>query len=155
VLLEQTANRLGFQILAYCFMPDHLHLLVEGSEGSDLAEFMKRFKQISSYNHKRSTGMQLWQKSYYDHIVRNEHDLSEVVTYIMSNPVEAGLVDDPAEFPHLGGTIVEDELAAAGYGGADLNVAATGAGDGPGDLKVAATDAGCVRSHGVEGALNA
>ena len=65
-MLEGAARDTGFRLLAYCFMPDHLHLLVEGSEGTDLARFMKAFKQDTSFDYERRVGSALWQRSYYD-----------------------------------------------------------------------------------------
>ena len=36
----------------------------------------------------------LWQKGYYDHIVRREEDLRKITEYILANPVRKGLIDD-------------------------------------------------------------
>jgi putative transposase len=36
------------RIIAYCFMPDHLHLLLESGETTDMFKFVKLFKQITS-----------------------------------------------------------------------------------------------------------
>jgi len=92
--LGESSARHAFTILAYCFMPNHVHLLVQGSEGSSLAAFMKRFKQLSSYRYKQRNGRVLWHRSYYDHVVRREEDLQVVAEYIWNNPVQAGLVQD-------------------------------------------------------------
>lgn len=88
--LESAALRSGFTILVYCFMPDHLHLLVEGSDESDLGRFMKALKQTTSYHHKKRTGRLLWQRSYHDRVIRNERDAEAAFTYILENPVRAG-----------------------------------------------------------------
>ncbi len=109
--LEETALQRGFSLLAYCFMPDHLHLLLEGSDGTDLAAFMKAFKQRTSFEHKQRTGQALWQKSFFDHIIRNEQDQQEILAYIRENPVRAGLVEHFDEYPFLGGAL-KDVLVA-------------------------------------------
>jgi len=88
----EACSKHGFVVHAYCFMPDHLHLLIEGSELASLAPMMKRFKQLSSYRYKKRTGNSLWQRSYYDHVLRQEEDRNVVAEYIWNNPVEAGLV---------------------------------------------------------------
>jgi putative transposase len=100
--LDDAAQANRFSLLAYCFMPDHLHLLVEGSEGSDLPHFMKSFKQRSSFEYKQRFGTPLWQRSYHDHILRTDAEIEPQIAYIMNNPVEAG----------LGGEIVRDMLVA-------------------------------------------
>ena len=112
VELGECARTNGFVLLAYCFMPDHLHVLVEGSEGSDLARFVKAFKQASSFDYRRRIGRPLWQRSYYDHALRGEGELGAAVEYILGNPVRAGLVEDAAAYPFLGGQLLEEMLVA-------------------------------------------
>ncbi|MDP2950019.1 MAG: transposase [Chloroflexota bacterium] len=68
--LRSCSEKHGFAVLAYCFMPDHLHLLVEGGAGSDVPQFMKDFKQRTGYACRRVSEEALWQKSYYDQILR-------------------------------------------------------------------------------------
>jgi putative transposase len=92
-----------FLILAYCFMPDHLHLLLQGiSDGSNLIKFIKFFKQRSGFGYKNMMGKPLWQPSYYDHVLRKEEDLLEIARYIWNNPVRAGLVSSPHDYPYSG-----------------------------------------------------
>lgn len=93
-------------VLAYCFMPDHLHLLLEAKEGANLIRFMKTFKQTSAYHYRRTFHQPLWQKGYYDHILRKEEDVRGVARYIFENPVRAGLVASPDDYPFLGGTLL-------------------------------------------------
>jgi REP-associated tyrosine transposase len=73
----QFSELCGFTIPAYCFMPDHLHLLVEGqADHSDLRDFVKRAKQSSGFTYRRQRAARLWQSSYYDHVLReNEASL--------------------------------------------------------------------------------
>ena len=99
--LQQAAERHGFQVLAYCFMPTHLHLLIVGSEDSHLLPFVKHFKQITSFDC-GGEAPQLWQRSFYDRVLRVEEDLEDVARYIWGNPVRAGLVDDWEKFPLSG-----------------------------------------------------
>ncbi|OGW18127.1 MAG: hypothetical protein A3G93_06540 [Nitrospinae bacterium RIFCSPLOWO2_12_FULL_45_22] len=47
---KEVSEKEGFDIEAYCFMPDHLHLLLSGrNTKSDLARFVNLFKQKSGY----------------------------------------------------------------------------------------------------------
>jgi REP element-mobilizing transposase RayT len=75
-------------------MPDHLHILLVGDEKSSLHKFMKTFKQESSLAFRRAHAGPLWQRSYYDHVLRKEENLEEVALYILNNPVRKRLVDD-------------------------------------------------------------
>jgi putative transposase len=48
--LKRTSEEWGFKVWAFCFMPDHVHLLVEGNRAdSDLRRFISAFKQKSGY----------------------------------------------------------------------------------------------------------
>jgi putative transposase len=101
--LQHTSVGCGFAVIAYCFMPDHLHLLIEGATGAaDFREFMRLFKQRSSFQWKRSCGGDLWQRGYYDHVLREDEDIIGVARYVLANPVRAGLVEDPTTYPFLG-----------------------------------------------------
>lgn len=106
-ILRETSERFGFSIYAYCFMPDHLHLLVVGKDDSPLHGFMKLFKQQSSFVFRKVYGASLWQKSYYDHILRNEEALSDVALYIFNNPVRKGLVASYQDYPFLGSSVFD------------------------------------------------
>jgi len=91
-----------FTNYAYCFMPDHVHLLLGGEEGTDLIKLIKQFKQHTGYAFKKTTGNRSWQKSYYDHILRKEEDMVEIVRYILENPVRKGLSKQAEEYPFSG-----------------------------------------------------
>lgn len=97
IALESSALRYGFRVLAYCFMPNHLHLLVAGDDGTPLVRFVQHFKQATGH---RYPG--LWQRSYYDRVLRREEHIEDVALYIWSNPVVAGLVADAAEYGFSG-----------------------------------------------------
>ena len=111
-MLEDAAKQTGFALLAYCFMPDHLHLVVEGSEKSDLALLLKSFKQASSFDYKRRSGQPLWQRSYYDHILRGPEELRPAIEYVLNNPVQAGLAEDVGTYPYSGGEVPKELLVA-------------------------------------------
>jgi putative transposase len=92
-----------FAVVAYCVMPDHLHVLMEGQDdAADLREFVRLFKQCSAFEWKRRFGSALWQRGYFDHVLRDEEDTLGVARYIIENPVRAGLVRDPEMYPYLG-----------------------------------------------------
>ncbi len=101
-VLLAACERYYFALLAYCFMPDHAHFVLEGSDGSALVPLMKRFKQIASYRYKRRTGWALWQRSFYDRLLDNDDDVAVAVEYVWNNPVVAGLVEDRSVYPFTG-----------------------------------------------------
>jgi putative transposase len=101
-VLRQSGEQNYFGIYAYCFMPDHLHVLLVGEEKSSLHRFMKTFKQESSFAFAKAHAGPLWQRSYYDHVLRRKEALEEVALYILNNPVRKGLVDDYESYAFAG-----------------------------------------------------
>ena len=68
---RRTALLERFAILAYCLMPDHVHLLVEGlTDTSDLTRFAKMAKQRSGGIYRRRFGKRLWQEGYFERVLR-------------------------------------------------------------------------------------
>jgi putative transposase len=100
--LLDSANSYSFAVHAYCFMPDHLHLLTSGQERQSLVRFIQHFKQRSSFAYKREAGRLLWQTSFWDHILRESEDMVDVARYIWANPVRAGLAEDLRAYPFSG-----------------------------------------------------
>jgi len=91
------------EILVYCFMPDHVHIVVIAhADGSDLQRFVRVAKQRAGYAFKRVTGRRLWQESYFDRTIRKVDELPALVEYVIRNPVRAGLVQEPCDYPHWG-----------------------------------------------------
>jgi len=101
--LKHVAERHHFGVRAYCVMPDHFHGLVEGlGPQSDLLLFVRNFKQVSSREYSKQNGQALWQKKFYDHILRANDSIDLVSWYIWMNPVRKGLCGKPFEYPYSG-----------------------------------------------------
>lgn len=89
-------------------MPDHLHALVMGlDETSDLLVFLKLLKQKSGYEFRQEFHFDLWQKKFYDHILRREDSVPRVAGYIWMNPVRKGLCSDPRDYPYSGSFVAD------------------------------------------------
>ena len=106
-VINASCDRFGFDILVFCFMPDHLHLLLGGQEKSDLKGYMKAFKQASAYVIKKEVNETLWQRSYYEHVLRRDEAVEDIARYILNNPFRAGLVEDFKQYPHLGSSLFD------------------------------------------------
>ena len=92
-----------FALVAYCYMPDHVHLLVQGEHpNSDCRAFIKRSKQLSGFHYEKAFGRRLWQRYGYEHVVRSEEGVLSVARYILENPLRAQLVHDVRKYPFLG-----------------------------------------------------
>jgi REP element-mobilizing transposase RayT len=106
VQIERAAAEEGISLLAYCYMPDHVHFLAEGKEeNSDCRRFIARGKQFSGYHYKAKFGHRLWQKYCYEHTLRSEEAAISVARYILENPVRAGLVARIDEYGFSGSSV--------------------------------------------------
>jgi putative transposase len=90
-----------FDIVAFCIMPNHVHLVLAPRESSETADYSlaKITHNIKRNSAKLANAMlgcvgTFWQHESYDHFVRNEIELEQIVKYVLYNPVKAGLVDD-------------------------------------------------------------
>ena len=86
----------NISVVKYVIMPDHIHLIISVKNGqsgtpaptsekksnSDVAKFIGTFKRFCN----RQYGRNIWQRSYYDHIIRNQQDYNEIWEYIDNNP---------------------------------------------------------------------
>ncbi len=79
----RAADGCDFQILAYCFMPDHAHLLVVGcTPAAHLPRFAKLARQRSAILFKRDTAGTLWQPGYFERVLRADEHVAVVAKYI-------------------------------------------------------------------------
>ena len=87
-------------LYAWCFMPDHVHLLVADR---DVLEFVRLFKgRMAPLASSREPGGRLWQRSFYDHAIRRDESVRDVAIYIWGNPVRAGIVESPTGYAGSG-----------------------------------------------------
>ena len=102
--VRQTAGEESFLLIAHCVMPDHVHLLVEGqSDAAELKRFMKIAKQRITYSLREKQGMKCaLQEGYHDWVLRREESTEDFIRYILANPVRAGIVEDPEDYPFSG-----------------------------------------------------
>jgi putative transposase len=109
-----------FAIVVDCFMPDHVHLLVEGqSETADGRRFITRAKQFSGFYYRKRFGQALWQRYGYEHVLRPQDDTRGFAKYIVENPVRAGLVRSPQDYEFSCSPLytVQDVLDAVAWSG--------------------------------------
>jgi REP element-mobilizing transposase RayT len=91
------------EVLVYCFMPDHAHMILRGrNPQSEAWRGMVAFKQQTGFWLAHHCPASAWQKDFYDHIIRADEDLGAHVRYIANNPVRKGLVTHWHEYPYTG-----------------------------------------------------
>lgn len=91
----------GFELFAYCLMPNHVHLLIrEGSE--PLATAFRRLgaSYVYWYNLKYDRVGHLFQDRYKSEAIHDDDYLLTALRYIHNNPVKAGFCEAPADYPY-------------------------------------------------------
>ena len=113
--LRQSTRRVRtshpFEILAMVVLPDHLHCIWQLPEGDQdyptrwalikpgFSRQLERGECISLSRHlKRERG--IWQRRYWEHCIRDEHDVQRHVDYIHFNPVKHGHAQQPIDWPY-------------------------------------------------------
>lgn len=100
-ILEAGASRWKlYQLLAWVIMANHVHVLLRPH--APLSKILMNVKSSSARQANtllHRTGEHFWQDESYDHWVRNDRERDSIKRYIHLNPVRAGLVADPVNWP--------------------------------------------------------
>jgi REP element-mobilizing transposase RayT len=92
-ILTTVVAKKGCIVPVYCFMPDHQHLIITGTESnSDPWQAIVSYKQRTGFWMSVNRPDMRWQKDFYDHVIRRHEDLATQVRYLLDNPVRKGLV---------------------------------------------------------------
>jgi putative transposase len=102
-----------FQLHDFVIMPDHVHLLLTLSDDITLEKAMQFVKGGFSFRLKRELGYsgEVWQRGFSDHRVNDSRSFDNHRRYIALNPVRAGIVSAPEEFPWLMANLVRKKAA--------------------------------------------
>ena len=108
---QNTKQKYPFRQIAICLLPDHIHciwILPENDDNYSIrwssikSTFTRLFNcedqnnVTASLREKREKG--IWQRRFWDHMIRNEEDMQRHVDYIHYNPVKHGLAKTPREW---------------------------------------------------------
>jgi putative transposase len=100
--VQKEKGRLGqlARIIAYCFMPTHLHLILQQLKEDGISRLMSlMLNSYSSYfNRKHNRKGPLWESRFKVVVVKNDEQLLHLTRYIHLNPVTSRLVNKPEEW---------------------------------------------------------
>lgn len=89
-----------YRLLAFAVMSNHVHLLIETVQPLEkITRLLKGYTARCANRILGRTGQAFWQDESFDHWVRNSAQLERIVHYIENNPVTAGLVRNPQDWP--------------------------------------------------------
>jgi REP-associated tyrosine transposase len=109
-VVMRVRRRHPFVIHAWAVLPDHLHCVIQLPEGD--ADFALRWRLIKggfsrgldrceerTAVRRRRGERGIWQRRYWEHLIRDEADFRAHVDYVHFNPVKHGFVQHPSDWP--------------------------------------------------------
>jgi REP element-mobilizing transposase RayT len=102
-------NGQKFDLRVAVVMPDHVHMIFtplvdqQRTEVYSLAEIMDAVKGASAHRVNKGLGRKgrVWQPEPFDHVLRSSESLDAKITYLLQNPVRAGLVEEWIDYAWL------------------------------------------------------
>jgi putative transposase len=92
-----------FHLLAYVILPEHFHWLMRvDDKGGNFSTVLHSVKRNFTLNFKKAHGitapLSLWQRRFWDHVIRDEQDLNIHFDYVHWNPIKHGYVERPEDW---------------------------------------------------------
>jgi REP-associated tyrosine transposase len=99
-LMECACERLPLDVLAWCLMPNHVHLVVRPCSDRDLGRWMHWLltAHVGTHRARHATVGRIWQGRYKSFPIQADRHLLTVLRYVERNPVRAGLVSHSADW---------------------------------------------------------
>jgi putative transposase len=99
-LYLEARDRRDISLHGYVVMPDHYHVLLTLRGSPSIGGVVRRAHSAFARMIRRALGIQgrIWQRRFYDHVIRDEKDWREKLTYMHDNPVRAGLAEDGVSY---------------------------------------------------------
>ena len=98
--------RRGWSVGRYVVMPDHVHFFVAPSAdcSGSLSDVIRSWKAYTSraLRHALTADGPVWERGFFDHVLRSSESREEKWNYVRQNPVRAGLVAAAADWPYAG-----------------------------------------------------
>jgi len=100
IAFKNAVERLsGWTVLAAILMPDHVHLIVAPSEDRE-AKLGNCVAAIKRWMRRELSASWQWQRGSFDRLLRSDESLHDKWLYVEQNPVRAGLVERPEDWPY-------------------------------------------------------
>ena len=100
-VIQEIAEQEPFELLAFVVMPDHLHLVAWPRPPVTTGRVMKMIKGRFAREYQAERGQRgpFWQERYHEEALTTDEAVLRAVEYVHHNPVEAGLVQSPVDWP--------------------------------------------------------
>ena len=83
-------------------MPDHIHAVIQLRSEQTLSRLMQSFKSFTAKQINTQLGRSgaVWQEAYYEHGIRRDESLNDIIQYCYENPMRKGLVKKACDYPY-------------------------------------------------------
>ncbi|NML47692.1 transposase [Ramlibacter sp. G-1-2-2] len=100
-LLDENARKQHVALHAYVLMSNHFHLLATPETAEGIPQMMQAVgrRYVRTYNNRHQRTGTLWEGRYRSTLIQADRYLLACMAYIDLNPVRAGMVSDPAQYP--------------------------------------------------------
>lgn len=91
-----------YKLIAWVVMPNHVHALIEVNQGHPLHKTVQSWKSYTAGEANKILKQKgkFWYNDYFDRFIRDELHFYNAINYIHNNPVKAGLVKRPKDWPY-------------------------------------------------------
>jgi REP element-mobilizing transposase RayT len=108
---ERAYSKHNIAMGRYVIMPNHIHLFVCGPDDFELGRWMGILKRYVAKSVMRTPSADpVWQRRFFDHVLRSDDSYAEKWNYVRENPVRAGLVTKADDWPYAGEMIRIDRI---------------------------------------------
>lgn len=99
-LLDEARGRHAVDVLAFCVMPNHFHLVARVEDSAELSAMMQWWltSHVRRHNKRHSASGHLWQGRFKSFPIQEDEHLLTVLRYVLLNPLRAQLVQSPWEW---------------------------------------------------------
>ena len=96
----ETQDRIRW--ICIMLMPDHIHAVIQLGRDQTLPKVLHSLKTFTArqINEQRGEHNTVWQEGYYDHGIRRDESLNEIIHYCYENPARQGLVKQAKDYPY-------------------------------------------------------
>ncbi len=99
--LSKFKERFGFKLYGLVLMDNHAHLVVESNQITNISKIMQAITLSYSqkFRHKYNYTGYVWQGRFKSNLIEEDSYILQCIEYIHNNPVRAGMVEDPEDYP--------------------------------------------------------
>jgi putative transposase len=104
-VVAKAKERYSFSVENFCIMGNHYHLIVRPSRGTNLSRLMQWIMGVFAMRYNKLHGLtgHIWGQRFFSRIIESLQEYLQISGYIDENPVKAGFVASPGDWPYGGG----------------------------------------------------